>query len=628
LDNYQRFIALSRYARFIDEESRRETWEETVNRYISFWGRTLPELDRELANELLKAGRAIHDLEVMPSMRSMMTAGPALERDNVAGYNCAYIAVDHPRVFDEILYVLMCGTGVGFSVERRAVEQLPPVAETHHETDTTIIVSDSKVGWASAFRELLSLLWAGKVPKWDVSKVRPAGARLHTFGGRASGPDPLDDLFRYTVSLFKNAAGRRLNTLECHDLVCKVASIVVVGGVRRSALISLSNLTDQRLRHAKDGEFPHHRYLSNNSVCYTERPDVEVFMEEWLSLYRSRSGERGIFNRVAADKQVARNGRRETGKEWGTNPCSEIILRPAQFCNLSEVVVRSTDTLGELERKVRLATFLGTLQSTLTNFRYLRPIWRDNCEEERLLGVSLTGIMDHPILGDPDNELLPHALEVLRNAAIEENAKWADHLGIARSAAITCVKPSGTVSQLVDSASGIHARYSPFYIRRVRADKKDPLAQWMIFKGFPHEDDKFNPNVLVFSFPQRAPEGAVVEGQYGAIKALELWKIYQDHWCEHKPSITVHYKDPEFLEVGAWVYRNIDAISGVAFLPKDDHVYAQAPYEAITEDQYWALKSTLPEVDWDEYGEGVDNTTGTQTMACTGGVCEVVDLTQ
>ena len=628
MDEYQSFIHKSRYARYLDEEGRRETWEETVDRYISFWSERLG--GRYYA-DLAEIRESILRTEVMPSMRCLMTAGPALDRDEVAGYNCAYVAVDHPRVFDEILYVLMCGTGVGFSVERQYVNKLPVVAEEIHDSETTIRVADSKIGWARAFRELVACLYAGDAPSWDLSGIRPAGERLKTFGGRASGPAPLEDLFRYSVGLFKGAVGRRLTSIECHDLICKVASIVVVGGVRRSALISLSNLTDQRMRHAKDGQFWEsnpHRSLANNSVCYTETPDPEIFMEEWLAMYRSKSGERGVFNREAAEKQVARSGRRETGMDWGTNPCSEIILRPSQFCNLTEVVVRAEDTLADLEKKVRHASVLGTFQSTLTNFRYLRKIWKDNCEEERLLGVSLTGIQDHKVLGDPKHPRLASWLNQLRETAIAQNQETAKKLKINPSSAITCVKPSGTVSQLVNSASGIHARYAPYYLRRVRSDAKDPLGTWMEEQGFKAEDDVFSPGVRVFSFPVKAPASARVEGDLSALESLELWKIYQDNWCEHKPSITVHYKDAEILDIGAWVYRNFDSVSGIAFLPKDDHVYQQAPYEAISEEEYHAALKEVPTgIDWGSFVEVYDNTTGSQELACSGGVCEVVDLT-
>jgi ribonucleoside-triphosphate reductase (thioredoxin) len=626
MDEYQRFIALSRYARYQDDLSRRESWEETVDRYINYWREKEVGIHKDFSAALDEARDAIVNLEVMPSMRALMTAGVALDKDNVAGYNCAYTAIDNIKKFDEILYILMCGTGVGYSVERKYIDQLPAVAEEFHDTDTTIRVADSKIGWAKGYRQLIRLLYAGDIPKWDLSAIRPAGERLKTFGGRASGPAPLDDLFRFTCEIFRGAAGRRLTSLEAHDILCKIASVVVVGGVRRSALISLSNLTDTRLRNAKTGDFPAYRYLANNSVVYTEKPDPEVFMEEWLSLYRSRSGERGIFNRKAAVAQVKKFGRRSADYDFGCNPCSEIILRSNQFCNLTEVVVRPEDTMDSLERKVRIATFLGTLQSTLTDFRYLSKEWRRNCEEERLLGVSLTGIADHKILGDPHSKFIKGLLGSMRLEAVKENKKWAEALGINQSSAITCVKPSGTVSQLVNSASGIHARYAPYYIRRVRADEKDPLAIWMEKVGYPVEWAVGSNTTKVFSFPQKAPEKARCEGDLTSLEQLELWKIYQDFWCEHKPSITVHYSPDEFLDIGAWVYKHIDEISGIAFLPKDDHVYQQAPYEKISKEEYEALVASMPDVDWETFVESYDNTTASQELACSGGVCEVVDL--
>ena len=629
MDNYQKFIFTSRYARYLEDEGRRETWEEVVDRYIQFWINR-HEGDNEILALLELARKAIIALEIMPSMRCLMTAGPALDRDNTAGFNCAYMSIDHPRAFDEMLYVLMCGTGVGYSVERKDVEKLPVIAETFHETDTTIVVSDSKIGWASSFRELLSLLWSGKVPKWDMSRIRPSGARLKTFGGRASGPEPLEDLFRFSVALFRSSAGRRLSPIEAHDLCCKIAQIVVVGGVRRSALICLSNLSDNRMRHAKDGDFYNRepqRTLANNSIAYTEKPDFQSFFDEMHTMYHSFSGERGIFNRQAAEKTVQRIGRREGGHAWGCNPCSEIILRPMQFCNLTEVVVRADDTPATLAKKVELATFLGTLQSSLTNFRYLRKIWQTNTEEEALLGVSLTGIMDHEVLGNCMDAKLPATLRKLRDKAIATNEKWHEPIGVRQSAAITCVKPSGTVSQLVNSASGIHARYSQYYIRRVRADEKDPLAKWMVDQGFPYETDVTNKNVMVFSFPVEAPPNAITENETTALESLELWKVYQENWCEHKPSITVHYTPEEYFDICAWVWDNFDSVSGISFLPKTEHVYQQAPYEAIDHPQYRQLVAALPTVDFDTFKETEDNTTGSQEMACSAGVCEIVDLT-
>ena len=634
---YQQFIHLSRYSRWLPEKGRRETWQETVDRYFDFFDGHLMEyhkysLPQEIREELRQA---VLNLEVMPSMRCLMTAGEALRRDNIAGYNCSYAHINRVRAFDEILYVLMCGTGVGFSVERQFVEKLPTIAEEFSETDTTIIVADSKQGWAKAFRELISLLLVGQVPKWDLSKIRSAGARLKTFGGRASGPRPLNDLFQFTIETFKKAAGRKLTSVECHDIVCKTAEVVVVGGVRRSALISLSNLTDERMRDAKSGawwEANPQRALANNSVSYKEKPDIGIFMEEWVSLYKSKSGERGIFNRAAAQKTVAKLGdRRSPNHEFGTNPCSEIILRDREFCNLSEIVVRDSDTMDDLRRKTRLATILGTMQSTLVNFQYISSEWRKNCEEERLLGVSLTGILDNPMLYDYDRDTLTQRQDELRKIAHETNLEWSRTIGINPSAAITCVKPSGTVSQLTDAASGIHPRHAPYYIRTVRADNKDPLCVMMKDLGFPHEADVMKPeHTMVFSFPMKSPEDAVFRKDMTATEHLDLWLTYQRNWCEHKPSITVTVKEHEWMDVGAFVYKHFDEISGISFLPFSDHSYRQAPYQDCTVDEYHALLAKMPkDVDWlllSKY-ENEDNTVGNQTFACSGDKCEIVDLT-
>jgi ribonucleoside-diphosphate reductase alpha chain len=585
-------------------------------------------MDATLKAELLDA---IINLEVMPSMRALMTAGPALERENVAGYNCSYTPINHPRCFDEILYILMNGVGVGFSVERDDISQLPIVNEHFEKSDTIIKVGDSKAGWAKALRELIAMLYAGQVPSWDVSQVRPAGSRLKTFGGRASGPAPLEDLFKFTVNIFQNAAGRKLYALECHDLVCKIAEVVVVGGVRRSALISLSNLSDGRMRNAKSGEWwtdNPQRALANNSVAYSETPGMDAFMEEWLSLYQSKSGERGIFNRQAAQAQAAKNGRREYDHPFGTNPCSEIILRPHQFCNLTEVVVRASDDWHSLKRKVRLATILGTFQATLTDFKYLRKVWKQNTEEERLLGVSLTGIFDSKILTGKSAYVVGPNLREMRHEAVRTNAKYAAAIGIPVSTAITCVKPSGTVSQLVDSASGIHPRYSEYYIRRVRGDVKDPLTQFLMDAGIPHEPDVMNPdNMMVFSFPQKSP--TTYKNELTALEHLELWLAYQENWCEHKPSITVSVAEDEWMKVGAWVYDHFDQVSGISFLPKSDHTYRQAPYEAITKEEYEALVKESPKsIDWAALAdyELEDTTESSQTFACTSDACEVVDI--
>jgi len=624
MDQYQQFIHKSRYARWLTEEKRRETWEETVQRYVDFWVNR-GQLDKKTAKRLYNG---IHSLKVMPSMRCMMTAGEALDKDNVAGFNCSYLHIDSPRSFDELMYVLMCGTGVGFSVERNFISKLPVIAESFHPSDSVIVVADSKIGWASAFRELIAMLYAGKIPKWDMSKIRPAGARLKTFGGRASGPEPLLDLFNFCIEVFTKAAGRKLTSIECHDVVCKIADIVVVGGVRRSALISLSNLSDPRMAKAKMGDWwrnEGHRRLANNSVAYTEKPDFESFLSEMQNMYESKAGERGIFSRVAAQKIAARNGRRDPEQDFGTNPCSEIILRSNQFCNLSEVVVRPTDTKAMLKDKVELAAIIGTLQATLTDFRYLRKLWQRNTEEEALLGLSLTGIMDHKVLSKDIASVT--WLEDLKDVAIKTNKLWAKKLGINQSTAITCVKPSGTVSQLVDSASGIHPRFSKHYIRRVRSDAKDPLAQFMSATGFPVEQDLMSPSSLVYSFPVKSPETSVTVKQVGAMQQLKLWKAYQNHWCEHKPSITVYYTDDEFLEVAQWIWNNFDLCSGISLLPVSDHVYQQAPYEDISEEKYQELVQQMPVgVNWNdlEQFEHEDNTTGSQELACVGGTCEIV----
>jgi ribonucleoside-diphosphate reductase alpha chain len=610
----------------LPEEGRRETWEETVTRYVDFFKERgqLKGKDYNLLKE------AILHLDVMPSMRCMMTAGAALAKDNVAGFNCSYLHIDSPRSFDELMYVLMCGTGVGFSVERNFINKLPIVAEEFHPSDSTIVVADSKIGWASAFRELISLLYAGKIPKWDMSKIRESGARLKTFGGRASGPEPLDDLFHFCVGIFQKSAGRKLTSLECHDVCCKIADIVVVGGVRRSALISLSNLSDPRMAKAKNGNWwdtEGQRRLANNSVAYTEKPDFESFLAEMQNMYESKAGERGIFSRVAAQKIAARNGRRDPEQDFGTNPCSEIILRSNQFCNLSEIVVRPEDDLDTLKKKAEVAAIIGTLQATLTDFRYLRNVWKRNTEEEALLGVSMTGIMDHYLLSKGDSPDLEKWLEQIRDVAVKTNEKWAAKLGINQSAAITCVKPSGTVSQLVDSASGIHPRFSEYYIRRVRSDKKDPLAQFMQTAGFPVEQDLMSQASLVFSFPVESPQGCTTVKQVGAMEQLKLWKAYQNHWCEHKPSITVYYTDDEFLEVAQWIWDNFDLCSGISLLPYSDHVYQQAPYEDIDAEKYEELLAAMPvSVDWSalEQFEQDDNTTGSQELACVGGACEIV----
>jgi len=632
--SYQEFIHLSRYSRWLPNKERRETWDETVARYFDFFTEHLKDLhDYKLTKTLREELEdAVLSLKVMPSMRCLMTAGEALKRENIAGYNCSYIAVDRPSSFDEILYVLMNGTGVGFSVERQYINELPRIADEFHMSDTTITVADSKLGWAKALKELVGMLYIGQIPCWNLSKIRPAGAPLKTFGGRASGPEPLESLFNFTVTIFKNANGRKLSSIECHDIVCKIAEVVVVGGVRRSALISLSNLSDDRMRAAKHGQWwttEPQRSLANNSACYTEKPDIGVFMDEWKALYESKSGERGIFNRESAVKVSEQSGRRNTTDfDFGTNPCSEIILRNREFCNLSEVVVRPSDTRRTLLEKVRLATILGTFQSTLVNFKYVSSAWKKNCEEERLLGVSLTGIMDNKLLnGKAPHQTLPTLLQDLRNEAIKTNAEFAKKIGINQSVSVTCVKPSGTVSQLVDAASGIHARHNPYYIRTVRGDKKDPLTKMMMDVGFPVEDDAMNPsNTSVFSFPMKVDESAVFRTDMSAIEQLELWLTYQKYWCEHKPSVTISVKENEWLEVGAWVYKHFDYMSGVSFLPFAEHTYKQAPYQDIKKEEYEILLDKMPkEVEWSKLSEyeKTDMTIGSQELACTAGGCEI-----
>ena len=629
MNNYSEFIAKSRYSRFLPEMGRREHWDETVNRYTTFIHKHLKDKHNyTMPDELYQEIRsAIINLEVMPSMRAIMTAGKALERDNTAGYNCSYLPIDDPKAFDEAMYILLCGTGVGFSVEHKYVDQLPEVPDQLFDSETVISVADSKEGWAKALRQLIALLYSGEVARYDLSKIRPAGARLKTFGGRASGPGPLDELFKFTTAKFRAAAGRKLTSLECHDILCKIGEVVVVGGVRRSAMISLSDLEDDRMRNAKSGQWWEQngqRALANNSATYNSKPDIGQFLQEWTSLYNSHSGERGIFSRAASKTQATKNGRRDANYDFGTNPCSEIILRPYQFCNLTEVVVRAEDTVETLARKVRIATILGTFQSTLTHFPYLRKIWIKNTEEERLLGVSLTGILDNHWMGEV-NESTAENLRQLRSIAIDANAEFADALDIPRSAAITCVKPSGTVSQLVDSASGIHARHSQYYIRRVRGDKKDPLSAFLAVAGVPAEDCVMRPDsTVVFSFPMKAPAGARLRDDLTALQHLDLWLMYQRHWCEHKPSVTISVKEDEWMDVGAWVWRHFDEVSGVSFLPWDGGTYRQAPYEECSKEAYEELLSKMPKhIDWDLLSEKDDNVEGAQTLACVAGHCEI-----
>tara|TARA_B100000214_G_scaffold359457_1_gene320915 strand:- start:3215 stop:5161 length:1947 start_codon:yes stop_codon:yes gene_type:complete len=635
--DYEEFIYTSRYSKWLQDQLRREKWQETVDRYLDFLEFNLAKVNEYCLKPSLKEElrHAILNFEVMPSMRALMTAGPALARDNTAAYNCAYLPIDDPKAFDEAMFVLLCGTGVGFSVEPQHVNKLPEVPQELYPSETTVVVRDSKEGWAKAYRQLLALLWSGEIPKIDISRVRPAGSRLKTFGGRASGPQPLVDLFDFTINIFKNAVGTKLTCLQAHDIVCKIAEIVVVGGVRRSALISLSALSDDQLRHAKSGTWyePEHnpqRALANNSAVYNSRPDMETFMREWLSLIESKSGERGLFSRDAAKRQAAKNGRRDATKEFGCNPCSEILLQNYQFCNLTECIIREKDTEADLKRKVELATILGTFQSTLIHFPYLRKVWFNTTSEERLLGVSMTGIMDNAITNNSSKDNLESVLEGLRDHSVAVNKKYAKAIGIPQSVACTTVKPSGTVSQLTGTASGIHTRHSPYYLRTVRADLKDPLTSFMIDKGFPWEPCVMKPDsTIVFTFPQKAPKNAVCRDDRNAIEQLDLWLIYQRHWCEHKPSVTISVRDEEWLDVGAWVYRNFDEVSGISFLPHSDHVYKQAPYQECDKEMYAEAVKKLPKkIDWSELSnfESEDNTVSSQTLACTGSSCEIVDI--
>ena len=622
MDNYQRFIHVSRYARFIPELNRRETWNETVTRLTDFIRKHAPALGKDID----KIHEAVLSLKVMPSMRLLMTAGEACERDNISAYNCSYLAMNNKRAFSECLYILMNGTGVGFSCERQEIDKLPQVPESINTCDDIIVVGDSKLEWAKAFKKLLSSLWEGDIPTIDYTRIRPEGARLKTFGGRASGPDPLKRLFDFVTKTFINAKGRKLNSLEVHDITCMIGDIVVVGGVRRSALISLSNLSDKRMREAKMGNWfdkdqTPWRALANNSVSYTEKPDMETFIDEWISLIKSKSGERGIFNRVASQKQANKWGRRDPTLNYGTNPCSEIILRDKQFCNLTEVVVRAEDTQETLLEKVRLATILGTFQSTLDKFQFLSAEWHKNTTEERLLGVSLTGIMDSKMTANPD----PTYLEELRDEARKTNKKYAKVLNVPESASITCIKPSGTVSQLVDSASGIHSRHSNYYIRTVRIDKKDALYEFLKEKGVSVEDEKAHPDTTaVFSFPIKSPKGSVTRNDRTALEELRTWLTYQRHFCEHKPSVTISVREHEWLEVGAWVYKHFDEISGISFLPHTDHTYVQAPYQDVDKETFRQELAKTPQlIEFEELLEYDDNTEGAQTLACVGNSCEV-----
>ena len=633
-DPYRNFIHISRYARWVESENRRETWQETVDRYCNFMKDHLVLNYGYSPNAKIfdEVKEAILNHHIMPSMRALMTSGPALERDHIAAYNCSFIAVDSPRAFDEAMYILMNGTGVGFSVEQKYINQLPVIAESFFQTNTTIVVDDSKLGWAKAFKELIALLYQGQIPNWDVSKVRPAGARLKVFGGRASGPDPLVDLFKFTIETFRLAAGRKLKSIEAHDLMCKVGEVVVVGGVRRSALISLSNLDDFEMAKAKSGQWWEgngQRALANNSAVYNSKPNTAQFLREWRNLYESKSGERGIYNIDSVRKHIDKFGRRDSSLVGGTNPCGEILLRPNEFCNLTEVVIEASDTKETLLEKVKLATILGTWQSTLTNFKYIRKTWKDNCEEERLLGVSLTGIYGNKITAT-NGKALEALLDEMRDLSVSVNDKEAKSLNINPSVSITCVKPSGTVSQLTGVSSGIHPWYSEYYIRSVRADNKDPLTQFLKDSGIPFEPDVMKPEATtVFYFPIKAPKNAILTKDLTAIDHLEMWKTYRTHWTEHNPSVTVNVEEDEWMRVGAWVFDNFDSIGGVSFLPAVEHSYKQAPYQEVSKEEYESWLSKMPDsIRWDMLSlyETTDGTTGSQELSCVAGACEIVDI--
>ena len=635
-DPYRNFIHISRYARWVESENRRETWQETVDRYCNFMKDHLVLNYGYSPNAKIfdEVKEAILNHHIMPSMRALMTSGPALERDHIAAYNCSFIAVDSPRAFDEAMYILMNGTGVGFSVEQKYINQLPIIAESFFQTNTTIVVDDSKLGWAKAFKELIALLYQGQIPNWDVSKVRPSGARLKVFGGRASGPDPLVDLFKFTIETFRLAAGRKLKSIEAHDLMCKVGEVVVVGGVRRSALISLSNLDDFEMAKAKSGQWWEgngQRALANNSAVYNSKPNTAQFLREWRNLYESKSGERGIYNIDSVRKHIDKFGRRDSSLVGGTNPCGEILLRPNEFCNLTEVVIEASDTKETLLEKVRLATILGTWQSTLTNFKYIRKTWKDNCEEERLLGVSLTGIYGNKITAT-NGKALEALLDEMRDLSVSVNEKEAKSLNINPSVSITCVKPSGTVSQLTGVSSGIHPWYSEYYIRSVRADNKDPLTQFLKDSGIPFEPDVMKPEATtVFYFPIKAPKNAILTKDLTAIDHLEMWKTYRTHWTEHNPSVTINVEEDEWMRVGAWVFDNFDSIGGVSFLPAVEHSYKQAPYQEVSKEEYESWLSKMPDsIRWDMLSlyETTDGTTGSQELSCVAGACEIVDITK
>ena len=629
------FVYLRTYARWIEHEGRRETWIETIDRYLSFMRENLGEkLTKEDYSELRQA---LLKQEVMPSMRLLQFAGDAARKTNVCAYNCSYIAPSCVEDFGEVMYVSMCGTGVGFSVESQNVEALPQIEYQGGEKLATHIVADSKEGWCDALVLGMNTWYQGKDIEFDYSKLRPAGARLKTFGGKSSGPEPLQALLDFTRSKILSRQGRRLTNINVHDILCKIGEIVVAGGVRRSAMISLSDLDDEKMRHAKDGQFymlQPQRSIANNSAVYLEKPTQEVFLSEWLALVKSGSGERGIFNRGSLIETLPKrrvdllkekgliHGDRITGI-IGTNPCAEIILQSKQFCNLSEVVARSDDDEKSLLRKIRLATLLGTYQASLTYFPYLSKAWQDNCEKERLLGVSITGQWDCQAVRDNN------VLDKLKQAAIDANKEYAKRFNVNASTCITCVKPSGTVSQTVDSSSGMHPRHAPFYIRRIRISASDALFKMLKKQGVPYHPEvgqsEMDATTFVLDFPVKAPTNAVCKDNLTALEQLEHWRLVKENYTEHNPSVTISVGEDEWLQVANWVYQHWDIIGGLSFLPRFDHVYQLAPYEAITEEEYNALLKRFEQLDFAQLFayEHSDTTEVKRELACVGGACEI-----
>lgn len=621
------FIYYRTYSRWIEREGRRETWVETVDRYMNFMKENLG--DKLTAEEYNELREGILWQEAMPSMRLMWSAGSAAARCHATAYNCSYIAPSKLEDFSEIMYLSMSGTGVGFSVESQTIGQLPIIKKQSGKVLPTYVIEDSKEGWADALKTGLKTWYNGKDIKFDYSGLRPAGARLKTMGGRSSGPEPLRSLLDFARAKIFSRQGKRLSNIDAHDIICKTGEVVVMGGVRRSALISLSDLDDMEMRNAKTGQFyltEPQRQMANNSAAYNEKPTSTQFIEEWLALAKSGAGERGIFNRGSLKQQLPRRRWDKFEEDWassGVNPCGEINLKSKEFCNLTEVVARAEDIEESLIRKIRLATILGTYQSTLTDFKYLSKEWKKNCEEERLLGVSVTGQWDCPALRNEKT------FSKLREAAIEVNKEYAKRFGINQSAAITCVKPSGTVSQLVDAASGMHPRHSGYYIRRVRISATDSLFQMLKEQKFPYHPEVGqtidSASTYVLEFPVKAPSNSKFRNDMDAIEQLEYWKMVKENFTEHNPSVTISVGDNEWIVAANWLYENWDILGGLSFLPREDHVYKLAPYEEIDEERYSELAAKLPEIDFSRiviYEED-DETQGARELACASGVCEI-----